>query len=122
MLASLLADAILVLHFAWIVFTVGGGLLAFKWRAVIWIHPPVAAWSAWVITAGRICPLTPLENRYRRIAGEVGFDEGFIEHYLTAIIYPDGLTRTAQVLLGVALVIWSRLVYRAVLKYRRGRR
>ncbi|MBP6483572.1 MAG: DUF2784 domain-containing protein [Rhodoferax sp.] len=52
--------------------------------------------------SGGICPLTPLENRLRWRAGDDGYHSGFIAHYLIPIIYPEGLTRDWQMVLGVA--------------------
>ncbi|MEK7728170.1 MAG: DUF2784 domain-containing protein, partial [candidate division KSB1 bacterium] len=65
MLYSFLADLVVVLHFAFIVFVIGGAVLVYFWRAVIWVHVPCAVWGAWIEFSGWICPLTPLENWLR---------------------------------------------------------
>ena len=57
-------------------------------------------WGAWVELAGWICPLTPLEVDLRIRAGEVGYGGGFIERYVTAALYPQGLTREIQIATG----------------------
>jgi Protein of Unknown function (DUF2784) len=111
MLFSLAADALLVLHAAFIAFAVVGGLLVRWRRGWMWLHLPAAAWAATVSSMGWICPLTPWEQRLRLAAGEQGFSGGFIEHYLLAAIYPDGLTREIQIALGVGVVLLNAAIY-----------
>ncbi len=105
MLYSFLADLVVVLHFAFIVFVIGGAMLVYFWRRVIWVHVPCAVWGAWIEFSGWICPLTPLENWLRLRANEVGYSEGFIAHYLMPVIYPSGLTSNAQITLGLIVVL-----------------
>jgi hypothetical protein len=111
-----LATGVVLLHFAFIVFVVGGGLLALKWPNVAWVHVPCAAWGAWVELAGKVCPLTPLENRLRRLAGESGYAGGFIDQYIMPVMYPPGLTREMQVALGVSALLLNLGVYAWVLR------
>ena len=107
----LLADAVLAIHFAFLVFVIFGGLLAvWRWR-LAWLHLPALAWGIWIQFTGRICPLTPLENRLRVLGGEAGYSGGFIEHYLLSLIYPDGLTRSIQLALGLGLIAFNFLIY-----------
>src|SRR5512137_327868 len=94
------ADAVLFLHFAFIVFVVIGGLLAIWRRGVLFIHLPAALWGVFVELTGRVCPLTSLENTFRIRAGNAGYSKSFVEHYLLGIIYPEGLTREVQYFLG----------------------
>jgi hypothetical protein len=111
MIYRLLADSVLVLHLGFILFAVLGGALALWRRRVAWLHLPAAAWAALVTLFGWTCPLTPLEVRLRLLGGQAGYDGGFIEHYLTSLIYPAGLTRGVQVLLAVAVVAVNVAVY-----------
>jgi len=111
----LLADLTLVAHLAFLVFVVLGGFLALRWRWAPWFHLPAAAWGAWTEFAGVVCPLTPLEIRLRRLGGQAGYQGGFIEHYVTGTLYPEGLTREVQLVLGVAAVVVNLLVYAVVL-------
>lgn len=120
MLARLLADAVVLLHLAFVAFAVGGGLLALRWRWLPWLHLPALGWAAFVEFSGRICPLTPLENFLREAGGSAGYPGGFVEHYLLPVLYPAGLTRDAQWLLGGGLVLFNVLVY--FLLWRRRRR
>ncbi len=107
----LLADAVLVLHLAFILFVVLGGLLVLRAPRLAWLHLPTVAWAALIEFFGWICPLTPLENRLRELGGEQGYAGGFIAHYLTALIYPAGLTRNLQHLLGALVVAINLAVY-----------
>ena len=106
-----LADTVVALHFAFVLFVVLGGLLVLRWRRVAWIHIPVAVYGALIEFAGFICPLTPLENWLRRRSGEQGYPGGFIEHYLLPVIYPAGLTRQIQLLLGAVVLVLNAVVY-----------
>ncbi len=120
MVYSLLADAVVVLHVAFVVFVVLGGLLVWRWEKVAWIHVPAAVWGALIEFTGWICPLTPLENWLRTRAGEAGYTSGFVEHYLVPILYPAGLTPTLQVLLGLFVLAINGAVYGGLLiRYRR---
>ena len=120
MIARLAADALMLLHAGFIVFAVFGGLLALRRRAWMWLHLPAAACAATVVIKGWICPLTPWEQSLRVAAGQQGFSGGFVEHYLLAAIYPDGLTRTVQIALGSAVVVFNALIYGLI--FFRGRR
>ena len=105
------ADLVLVAHFAFVLFVIFGGFLVWRWPRVAWIHLPVAVYGAVIEFLGFICPLTPLEVSLRRRGGEAGYEGGFIEHYITAAIYPSGLTRQVQIILGVGVVALNILVY-----------
>ncbi len=105
------ADLVLLVHFAFVLFVVLGGCLALRWRRIAWVHIPVALYGATIEFLGFICPLTPLEIWLRRQGGEVGYSGGFIEHYVTAALYPSGLTRSLQVGLGVGVLMINGLVY-----------
>jgi uncharacterized protein with PQ loop repeat len=105
------ADAVLLLHLAFIAFALLGALLTVWRRKVLFLHLPVAAWGAFVELTGRICPLTSLENALRIKAGTAGYSESFVEHYLLPIIYPDGLTREIQYILGALVVIVNAAIY-----------
>ncbi len=117
---ALLADMVLAGHLAFILFVVFGGLLVLRWPRMAWLHLPAFAWGSWIELTGGICPLPPLENRLRRAAGGPGYEATFIEHYIVPLIYPPGLTHGTQLLLGVALIVWSAGVYGwAVHRWRR---
>lgn len=106
-----LADAVLVLHLAFILFVVMGGLLLLWRRWIAWLHLPAVAWGILIEFAGWICPLTPLENWLRLQGGDRGFSGGFINHYLASLIYPEGLTREHQWLLGALVLAINAGIY-----------
>jgi hypothetical protein len=111
MLYRWLADLVLVVHFAFVAFVVLGGLAALRWPRVAWIHIPVALYGASVEFLGFICPLTPLEVWLRQRGGEAGYTGGYIDHYVTAVLYPAGLPRQLQFELGVLVLVINALIY-----------
>ena len=114
MVYRLLADLVLVLHLGFVLFVVLGGLLVLRWRWALWLHLPAAAWGALISFAGWVCPLTPLENYFRRLGGAAGYTGGFVEHYIVALLYPSGLTRSLQIALGVMVVVLNLAIYTRV--------
>ena len=112
----ILADALVLVHAAFIVFAVFGGLLALNHGAWVWLHLPTVAWAAAVVMMGWTCPLTPLEQSLRTAAGQSGYEGDFIEHYVLAAIYPEGLTRAIQIWLGVGVLVFNLVVYGFVFK------
>lgn len=115
-LARLAADAVVVIHFLFVAFVVLGGLLVLRWPKVAYLHIPAAMWGAAIELAGGICPLTPLENSFRRQAGEAAYSAGFIEHYVLPVLYPAALTRNTQILLGVFVIALNVAIYAYVLR------
>jgi hypothetical protein len=113
------ADAVLAAHLAFVLFAVGGGLLVLRRPGWAWVHIPAVAWAAFVEFSGWICPLTPLEVAFRRRAGEAGYGGDFVEHYLLALIYPSGLTRELQMLIGAAVILLNLAVYGVLWRRRR---
>jgi hypothetical protein len=107
----LLANLVLLGHAAFVAFVVLGGIAVLRWPRIAWIHLPIVAWGAGIEFMGGLCPLTPLENHWRRLAGEQGYDGGFVEHYLLAALYPDGLTRGVQVALGLVVIAVNVAIY-----------
>lgn len=105
------ADAVLTVHFAFIAFVLLGGLIALRHRWVAWAHVPAAAWGVFVELTGRLCPLTTWENALLGRAGEAGYSQSFVEHYLLPIIYPAGLTRHVQLLLAAVVIAINLVVY-----------
>ena len=122
MLYGLLADLVLVAHLAFVGFVVLGGFLVLRWRRLAWIHVPVALWGGAIVVTGFTCPLTPLENRLLGLGGRAGYQGGFIEHYVTAALYPGGLTRQTQIALGTAVLALNLVVYWRVVSMARRER
>lgn len=119
MIYNVLANLVLLIHALFVAFVVFGSLLVLRIPKLSWLHLPALAWGAAVVAMGWICPLTPLENALRRMAGQQGYSGGFIEYYVTSAIYPDGLTREIQILLATLLIIGNVAVYAAVYRKKR---
>ncbi|MEO8740642.1 MAG: DUF2784 domain-containing protein [Casimicrobiaceae bacterium] len=98
------ADSVLVLHALFVLFVVFGALLALRWPNLTWLHLPAVVWVVLLEFNGWYCPLTPLEVTLRQAAGDAGYAGGFLEHYVLAALYPDGLTRGMQTTLGAAVI------------------
>ena len=122
MIYSFLADLLVVFHLVFILYVIAGALLIFKWQKTLWLHLPSCFWGMTVEFTGWICPLTPREIQLRRLAGEEGYTGSFIEQYLIPIIYPSGLTREIQMLLGSTVLIVNFSLYTLILIKRRKRK
>jgi hypothetical protein len=119
---SLLADGVVVIHFAFTAFVIFGGFLTWRWRWMLFAHLPALAWGVWVEVSATICPLTPLENHLRHLAGESGYSGGFLAHYLVAVLYPPGLTWRIQLLLAAVLIALNLVAYGRLLWHSRAQR
>ena len=106
-----LADLVLIVHLAFVVFVLCGGLLVLRWRWIAWLHLPAAVWGAVVEFTGWICPLTPLENWLRTQGDNTSYQSDFIAQYLLPVLYPEDLTRHLQLLLGTGVVVLNAAVY-----------
>ena len=107
----LLADALVVVHLAFVAFVVAGGALVLRWPRLAWVHVPAALWGAAIALGGYVCPLTPLENALREAGGGSAYTTGCIEHYIVPVLYPGALTRPIQVGAGISLLALNALVY-----------
>jgi hypothetical protein len=114
LLYRVLADLVVFTHLAFIGFVLLGGLLALRWRWMVWVHVPTALWGVVVEVFGWVCPLTPLENWLRHASGSAGYPGGFVERYLIPVIYPEALTRDLQLILGCMVVAVNVAVYLVV--------
>lgn len=119
MLYRLLADSVLVLHLTFILFVVLGGVLVLRWRKLAWLHVPAVTWGVLIEFMSWPCPLTPLEKDLRRLGGEAGYEGGFIDHYITSLIYPSELSHGTQIFLGVAVLAINAIIYVRFFRQRR---
>ena len=114
MVYRVLADLVVVVHLAFVAFVAVGALLAWRWPRLLWVHVPVVVWAVAIVAIGFTCPLTPLEKALRRRAGGATYEGGFVDHYLTGVLYPGrylGLARAlvlALILVGYAGLALSR--------------
>jgi len=116
-----LADLVLTAHLAFVLFVVLGGFLVVRWPRLAWLHIPAAVWGVLIEYMGWICPLTPIENSFRIKSGEAGYSGGFIDHYILPTLYPGGLTRSTQLVLGSFALIVNLAAYGIVLSRSRNR-
>ncbi|MGH7783551.1 MAG: DUF2784 domain-containing protein, partial [Candidatus Binatia bacterium] len=108
---QLLAGLTVLIHLAFVVFVVAGGVLVIRWRRLMWIHIAAVIWAAAVELFGWICPLTPLENWFRQRSGQGDYHRDFVAHFILPLLYPDGLTREVQIVLGLSVIIINLSVY-----------
>jgi hypothetical protein len=118
MIYRILADAVLVFHFCFVLFAVLGGILILRWRFIALLHLPAVVWGVLVECLHLTCPLTPLENWFRRLGGESGYTGGFIEHYVSMILYAD-VSSAFQMMLALILLVINLIVYSYVFARRR---
>lgn len=120
MLSGALADAVLSFHFLFILFAIFGGFINLYNKKVAWLHVPVVLWSSIVNLAGLTCPLTPIENYFRSLAGQAGYPGGFVEHYIGQLVYPAGMPRKLELVAAASIIAWNFVVYAfLVWKHRR---
>ena len=112
----LAADLVVLVHTAFVIFVLLGGFLTWRWRPLVWAHVPCALWGMLIEYRSWLCPLTPLENALRRRAGLEGYAGGFIEHYVIPVLYPAGLTRPTQALLGTLVLAVNVVAYGVLLR------
>ncbi|HVS61561.1 MAG TPA: DUF2784 domain-containing protein [Gemmatimonadaceae bacterium] len=121
MIYRALADLALGVHLAFVLFVVLGGLLVLRWPRLAWLHIPAAIWGVLIEYTGWICPVTPLEKAFRTRGGEAAYSGGFIQHYIQPVLYPAGLTRSTQVVLGSIVLILNLAAYGIVISRMRSR-
>lgn len=118
---ALAADTVVALHVAFVLFVALGALAVMRHAWMAWVHLPCAVWGVLIEFAGWICPLTPLEIRFRELAGQAGYEGGFIAHYLLPLIYPAGLTRSVQLVLGGLVIAVNLVLYFVAWRVHRAR-
>lgn len=111
-----LAELLTLLHVLFVAFVLLGAFLSLRYPRLLWLHLPAAVWGAAVELGGWMCPLTPFENKARQLAGEQGYASGFLDHYLQLLLYPEGLTRNLQLLLGSMVVCVNLLAYGRIVR------
>jgi hypothetical protein len=113
MVYRIVGEGAMVLHLAFLVYVALGGYLAWRWPPMIWPHLACALYGLGITVIGWDCPLTHIENWGREQAGQAGLPpEGFIEHYLTGVIYPAEHLLTAQLLVALSIAVsWAGALY-----------
>lgn len=116
MIYKLLADFVFLIHLVFVLFVILGGIAVWYQPKLAWLHLPAVIWGALIEFAGWICPLTPWVQSLRQLAGQEGFSGGFVEHYLLPLLYPQGLTRDIQILLGLLVLLVNGIAYAIILR------
>jgi hypothetical protein len=116
-----LADGVLVLHLAIVLFVIGGLVAIVVGHGRDWplvdgmafrlAHLGAIAFVVAQAWLGQECPLTTLESWLRTQAGTTGYATGFIEHWVGRILYyqaPPWVFNLAYSVFGalVALAWW----------------
>ena len=115
MFYRILADIVVVVHFSFVLFVLFGGILALKWKRLVWLHVPAFLWGSLIEFLGWLCPLTHLEYWLTEKAGAVPYQSGFIEYYIVPLLYPAVLTRELQILFGFFVIAVNVIVYGCLL-------
>jgi hypothetical protein len=103
MVYRLLGDAVITLHFLWILFILFGLLIVGKYGRLIWVHLGGLAFTLILNIGGWFCPLTYLENHlYSLYNRQLTYAGSFVGQYLQKLIYLD----VGEVYLRIAAVIW----------------
>ena len=108
---ELAADLTLIVHFAFIIFVVFGGILFLITTKIIYVHLPALFWGIYIELTHSICPLTYIENWFLQKANLTTYTEGFIQNYLVPIVYPKNLTEDLQTYLAIVLIIANMIMY-----------
>jgi hypothetical protein len=109
----LLTSVTVAVHFAFIGYVVLGGFLAWRWAWTIVPHALAAGWGLLILTVGVNCPLTAAENWSRQRSGAAPLVDGFIDRYLTGVIYPARYLHQVQALaVAVVVVSWLGMALR----------
>ena len=99
---------VIAAHFAFLIYLPSGGFLALRWRRTIWLHVLAVAWAVGSIALHLWCPLTTLEQWLRARTGMAPLPPtGFIDHYLTGVLYPASATGYVQAgVFGAVAISW----------------
>jgi hypothetical protein len=100
-----LAEVVVVVHFAFVVYVALGGFLTWRWPRTFVLHAASVVYALGIVVIGWDCPLTTLENHFRRVGGEADYQQGFVDRYLKDVIFPHQLTSSLRVLVAVLVVV-----------------
>jgi hypothetical protein len=111
-----LTELTIIVHLAFIVFVVAGGILARQRPWLMPVHLVALAWAVYAeLSSGIVCPLTAVENFFAGRAGIAGYSGDFVAHYLAPVIYQEGLPSKWQYVLAVVVLGFNVLIYVSLL-------
>lgn len=98
-------DAVLAMHYAFLGYLVVGGFLAWRWPRTIWLHLAAGAWAVVITFVPVVCPLTWAQNHLRARIGRPPLRDGFMAHYVTGVLYPDGWRDGVRLAVAVVVLV-----------------
>ena len=123
-LNQVLAGAVFIIHFAWILWVIFGCLLTRGRPILAWLHIFSLVYGILIEILLWPCPLTIAENWLQAQAGVVPYQEGFLVHYLKALIYPD-VSQNLLTWIASAVCLFNLAIYglrlRSTIRNRRAR-
>jgi hypothetical protein len=105
-----LADAVVLIHFFWILFLIGGGWWGRRYRLVGWVHIIGLSYAFLVEIFNWYCPLTDLEVWLRGKGAQTEYHGSFITHYVNKLIYLD-VPHSPIVILTLLLCLGNLWLY-----------
>jgi small-conductance mechanosensitive channel len=108
MVYRVLDDVTVAVHYLVMGYIVFGGFLAWRWRWTIYLHGVFIVWAVLSLSfTWAQCPLTYLENLFRQLGGEAPLRGGFIDTYITGVLYPENAVLVVQLICGaIVLTSW----------------
>lgn len=108
MIYRMLDDITVVVHYLVMAYIVFGGFLAWRWRWTMVVHGLFICWAVVTLTVPNAnCPLTYLEIFFRQKGGLPPLHGGFIDTYITGVLYPTSYVHLVQILCGaIVLTSW----------------
>lgn len=107
MWAGIAGAVVAFVHYAVMAYIVFGGFLVWRWRWTIVPHITIIGWAVLSLIYPVICPLTSLENYFRRLSGHGQLQGGFIKTYITGVLYPAQYEVYVQVFCAlIVMVSW----------------
>lgn len=119
MIGRVLDDVTVAVHYVVMAYIVFGGFLVWRWRWTLPVHLLAIAWAVISLIFPVDCPLTWLENYFRQMAGQPPLRGGFIDTYITGVLYPSNAVLLVQIIVGVIVVIsWVGIALRSPRRHR----
>ena len=116
MLNRVLATAIALLHGAFSLIVVFGGLLALRYPSLLWVHAACVAWAVLTMTTDLGCVLTTWEKALWRRGAREPYTAGFVEHYIAGPLVGGTVSHRGHVLLGALVLGGNLVVYYFILR------
>ncbi len=105
-----LAEIILVVHLAWILWVIFGAFWTRGHPFLTGLHIASILWGILVELTPWPCPLTLIEQFFEASAGISPYHGPFLLHYLDAIVYPE-ISESLLAYFGVAVCTANLAVY-----------